>query len=789
MSKQSYGVNSDPKRQHEAQKYQNPIPSREVILKYLNDLQRPTVFENIANALELHSKEQLLALAKRLGAMVREAQLNQNQRYFYPFGQPEQIITGEVRIRNDGSGFIATKGKTTKPYLPISQVRLVFDGDIVCAVILGINRKHKLEARIDSIVKRNTHEIIGRYRHQLDAHVISPISKTLPKNILLMPPTETLEPNTLIKAKLIIQPSHFGPAVAKFAEIIEEQSPILTAISIASKKHNLLENWAPKTLKSVEKLAAEVQSSEIQERNDLRTLPFVTIDGEDAKDFDDAVYAHKSTTGGWKLYVAIADVSYYVRPNTKLDSDARKRSTSVYFPGYVIPMLPEKLSNELCSLKPNVDRLALVCEMNISKKAKLTRYKFYSAVINSKARLTYTEVGRLLSNQNNTVRDEHPHLIPQIFELHSLYQVLAKARAERGAIDFDTVETQILLDSHQHIASIVPRHRNVAHRLIEECMLLANVASARFVEKHNSPNPFRVHQPPTDTKVRELQAYLKTLGIHFPAGEAINPKTYAQMLENAKDRDDFNNIQLMVLKSMNQAVYTPDNAGHFGLAYEAYTHFTSPIRRYPDLLTHRTIKSILKEKKFGAKKYTAAELDELCAHASTQERNADVASLEVEKWLKCHFLQDRIGEIFDATIMHVTGFGFFVELTENYIQGLVHIASISGDYYIFDDVRHRLIGERSKTIYTIGQKVRVRLVRTDLEGGYIDFELATQDIEGIPSSRKFQRNKGKGRTFKQVGKAKKRKSAKIPEGENGQDKEQAEKPVKKKKKVKKSKAK
>ncbi|MBK2125785.1 ribonuclease R [Fangia hongkongensis] len=728
MTKKKYGVDSDPNKALEAQKYKHPIPSRDVILNYLNDLKKPTVFENIAEALSLHSSWQLDALANRIGAMLRDEQLVQDQRYFRPFHKPQQIITGEVHIQNDGTALVSSSNKKTNAFLPPAQARLVFDGDIVCACILGLNRKNRLEARIDSIVKRNTHEIIGRYFHKLDTHIIQPISKTMPKHILLSPPKDVIEPNTLIKAHIIIQPSQFGPAVARFSEVIEEQSPVLTAISIASKKHNLIEEFSTRTLNSAKKLPDHVLDKEISSRKDLRDLPFVTIDGEDAKDFDDAVYAHKSTTGGWKLYVAIADVSYYVKDSSALDKEAQKRSTSVYFPGYVIPMLPERLSNELCSLKPRVDRLALICEMNISKNAKLTRYKFYSGVINSKARLTYTEVGKLLTHKDNSIYKDTPDLIPNLFDLYDLYKLLANARENRGAIDFDTVETQILLDEHQHISSIIPRHRNVAHRIIEECMLLANVATAKFFERNKTPAPYRVHQSPPSSKVQELKVYLKTLGIEFAPKEPITPQMYAVMLENAKTREDFNNIQLMSLKSMNQAIYTPDNHGHFGLAYDAYTHFTSPIRRYPDLLAHRTIKSILKEKKFGAKLYSAAELDALCAHASTQERNADAASNDVEKWLKCHFLQDRIGEIFTGKITHVTGFGFFVELTENYIEGLVHIASIPNDYYIFDDTRHRLVGERTKKIYTIGQEVQIQLIRVDLEGGHIDFELAINGV-------------------------------------------------------------
>ncbi|WP_119343584.1 ribonuclease R [Facilibium subflavum] len=724
MTKKTYSIENDPNKIQEAQKYDNPIPSRQLILTFLQDAKYPVLFDSIAKALALYKDSQLEALSNRLSAMVRDEQLKQNGNYFRPYTQVDHIVKGKVYLQNDGTAKVVANDQSQSAFLPQHQAKIVFDGDIICACVIGINRKNKLEARIDSIVKRNTKNITGRYFHYLDTHIVQPVSKTMPKNILLTPPPKALEPNTLISADIVIQPSEYGPAVAAFNEVIQEESPILTAIAIASQKHNLVEEWSLKTKNAVKKLPKKVEDKEIKTRIDLRDFPFVTIDGEDAKDFDDAVFARKSTTGGWKLYVAIADVSYYVRPTSALDHEAQMRSTSVYFPGYVIPMLPEALSNELCSLKPKVDRLSLVCEMNVSKTGKLTRYKFYSAVINSKARLTYTEVDKLFKHKDTSIYYNQPEVIPHLFDLYDLYQALAKRRQERGAIDFDTIETQIILDEHKHISSIIPRHRNDAHRLIEECMLLTNVATARFIEKNKIPAPFRVHQAPPESKVKELKSYLRSLGITFTTSkDGVQPQDYAQMLESAKTRADFHNIQLMTLKSMNQAVYTPDNAGHFGLAYDAYTHFTSPIRRYPDLITHRVIKYILKEKSFGSQQYTQAQLDQICTHASGQERNADSASMDVEKWLKCHFLQDRIGDLFEAKIVHITGFGMFVELLENYIEGLVHIASMQGDFYVFDEIQHKLIGQRTKKTFSLGQKVQVQLIRADMEGGHIDFEL------------------------------------------------------------------
>ncbi|PLQ98573.1 ribonuclease R, partial [Francisella tularensis subsp. holarctica] len=397
----------------------------------------------------------------------------------------------------------------------------------------------------------------------------------------------------------------------------------------------------------------------------------------------------------------------------------------VYFPGYVIPMLPEKLSNGLCSLRPNEDRYSLVCEMNISKEGKLSRYKFYSAVINSKARLTYTEVAKLLEKKQNTIVENTPELVPNIFDLYELYKVLHQARQERGAIDFDTVETQIILDEHNHIESIVPRHRNDAHRLIEECMLVANVAAAKFTIKHKKTSPFRVHSEPKEDRMETLKKYLAKHGIHLAHGKngKVTPKALAQMLDSIKDRPDYDDIRMMTLRSMNQAVYSINNDGHFGLAYSEYTHFTSPIRRYPDLVVHRIIKSIIGEYEHGAADYKPSELANICENASDQERNADAASKQVENWLKCYFMQDYIGHILEAQIKHVNGLGLFAELKDMYIEGLIHVSAIPGDYYIYDEAKDILIGKRTHKVYKIGQDITVRVVRADLERIHIDFEL------------------------------------------------------------------
>ncbi len=720
MSK--YNIQNDPNKDLEAQKYENPIPSREVILKYVNDTKLPVSIESIADALEIHKKSLFEGLVNRLGAMVRDGQLAKDKSYFSSLNAKPIYLTSKVSADRDGRLELFSHYLNTKVVIIPKQAKMLFVGDEVNAKVLGINKRSRIEAEIKSIVSRPQKTITGYYYKSFDGHFLKPISKNSSLVVTLLPPPVKLEPEALIEAEIIIQPSLSAPAVAKFTKEIEQVSPVKEAMMLASKKYDLIEEWSKKATKYVDNISEDII---VGDRVDLRSMDFVTIDGEDAKDFDDAVYAHQTKTGGWKLYVAIADVSNYVQKDSALDLDAKRRSTSVYFPGYVIPMLPEKLSNGLCSLQPKVDRYSLVCEMNISAKGKLTRTKFYSAVINSKARLTYTEVVKLLGKKANTIVENNPELVPGLFELHDLYHVLHAARQERGAIDFDTVETQIILDEHNHIESIVPRHRNDAHRLIEECMLMANVATANFMIKHKKPSPFRVHGEPKEDKMEALKKYLSLHGVHLAYGKngKVTPQALAKMLESVKGRDDYDDIQIMTLRSMNQAVYSIDNEGHFGLSYKEYTHFTSPIRRYPDLVVHRLIKSIIKEYKLGGIDYEKYDLANICDNASLQERNADGASKQVEGWLKCFFMKDYVGQVLDAKIVHLNGLGLFAELKDMYIEGLIHVSKIPGDYYIFDEQKGILIGKRTHKIYKIGQDIVIRVSRVDLENTHIDFEI------------------------------------------------------------------
>jgi ribonuclease R len=515
-------------------------------------------------------------------------------------------------------------------------------------------------------------------------------------------------------------------------------------------------------IKQAGKLPNEVRDADLADRVDLRDVPLVTIDGEDARDFDDAVYCEPVKIGrakGYRLLVAIADVSHYVKPGDALDADALERSTSVYFPRRVIPMLPEKLSNGLCSLNPAVDRLTLVCDMVVTGAGEVKAYQFYPAVMHSAARLTYNEVAAILGNTSGPEAGRRPGIVPHLLNLNEVFRALLQARQERGAIDFETTETYIVCNAMGKIEKILPRTRNDAHRLIEECMLAANVCAADFLIRHDQPSTFRIHAVPTEEKLNQLRTFLKQVGLNLGGGTTPQARDYAELMERIKERPDATLLQTMLLRSMQQAVYSPDNVGHFGLAYEAYAHFTSPIRRYPDLLTHRAIKAVLKGKKYeptnidlsklnttvsnAARKQAAKDKaqgkqkdpkdltiwDALGVHCSANERRADEASRDVENWLKCYYMKDRLGEEFTGVISGVTPFGIFVQLDQLFVEGLVHVTGLGTDYFQYDEARHELRGERTGQVYQLTGRVTVQVARVDLESRKIDLVLAQPKAE------------------------------------------------------------
>ncbi|MEK8034309.1 ribonuclease R [Ideonella sp. DXS29W] len=667
-------------------------------------------------------------------------------------------VEGVVLGHRDGHGFLQRDDGEPDVYLAQQEMRAVLHKDKVRVRIIRYDRKGRPEGRIIEILDRRKVPIIGRLLHENGMWLVAPEDRRYGQDILIPKnATANAAAGQVVAVELTEPPSMYSQPVGRVTEVLGQIDDPGMEIEIAVRKYEVPHRFSPETLAQAAALPDKLRAADLKHRIDLTDVPLVTIDGEDARDFDDAVYCepHKSGRGkaafeGWRLLVAIADVSHYVKPGEPLDDDAYERATSVYFPRRVIPMLPEKLSNGLCSLNPEVDRLSMVCDMLIASDGELQAYQFYPAVICSHARLTYTEVAAALANTRGPEAAKRRDIMPQLLNLHDVFRALLKARQRRGAIDFETTETQIVCDDNGRIEKIVPRVRTDAHRLIEEAMLAANVCAAEFIAGAEHPSLYRVHEGPTPEKRTTLQNYLKSLGVGITLSEDPAPGEFQAIAEATKDRVDAAQIHMMLLRSMQQAIYTPINSGHFGLSYAAYTHFTSPIRRYPDLLVHRVIKAILSKKRYHL---ASGELAEVSAratnvrkggkatkahiteqehwegagiHCSANERRADEASRDVEAWLKCRYMREHLGEEFAGTVSAVTSFGLFVTLDALYVDGLVHITELGGEYYRFDEMRQELRGERTGIRYAIGARVRVQVSRVDLDGRRIDFRMVRE---------------------------------------------------------------
>ena len=732
------GKIADPHAEREAANYENPIPSREVILELLSEAEKPLDHTHIAKSLNLVEPEQLEALRKRLRAMERDGQLMVNRRNAYCLVDKMHLLHCRVQGHRDGYGFAMPIAEGEDIYLSARQMHFVFDGDEVLIQVTGEDRRGRLEGKVIEVLQRKHKTVVGRYKEESGIGFVIPDNGRLTQQILI--PTKakgSVEPGQIVTVEITDYPTRQLGAKGRIAEVLGEHLDPGMEIDVAIRSHGIPWEWPDEVLHEAAGLEAEPLEEDKQHRVDLRQLPFVTIDGEDARDFDDAVYCEEGSGGSWRLWVAIADVSHYVWPDSALDQEASLRGNSVYFPARVVPMLPEALSNGLCSLKPDVDRLAMVCEMELTAAGVLAKYRFYESIIHSHARLTYTQVGEVLEQGSHA--DVDSQRVPDLKRLHSLYRVLRAARDKRGAIDFETVETRIIFDEHRKIEAIEPVVRNDAHKLIEECMLCANVATARFYDANKLPILFRVHEGPGEEKLEGLRKFLGELGLDLGGGDKPTPVHYQQLLLQIVDREDANVIQTMLLRSLSQAVYQPENKGHFGLHYEAYAHFTSPIRRYPDLLVHRGIRHLIRSggnakgvlrikgaEPIPAKQIFPYDVRSMVIqgeHSSMSERRADDATREVDSWLKCEYLQEHVGDEFDGVISAVTGFGLFVELKDLYIEGLVHITALPGDYYNFDKAHQRLTGERSGRSFQLGGIVRVQVARVDLDDRKIELEL------------------------------------------------------------------
>jgi ribonuclease R len=734
----------DPHAAREAVRYENPIPSRELIHELLEKSAKPLTAEQIAAHFNFFDEERAEALRRRLGAMVRDGQIEANRRGGYSPLDEKELIRGRVSGHPDGFGFLVTEDSTPDLLLTSREMRRVFHGDLVLARIAGYDHKGRPEGLVVRVVERALQSLVGRYYEDNGQAYVAPDNPRITQEILVKGGELVPTDGQFVTVQIVEYPTHRSVATGKVIEVLGDYLAPGMEIDVAIRNFDIPHLWPQEVEQEAAQINPEVREEDKAGRVDLRALPLVTIDGEDARDFDDAVYCEKRR-GGYRLIVAIADVSHYVRPGTALDAEALKRGNSVYFPQQVVPMLPEVLSNGLCSLNPNVDRLCMVCDMNISQAGRITGYTFYEGVMHSQARLTYTKVSTMLeepeSQHAQQLYKEYAVAVEPVQRLHELFKILRGSREKRGALDFESNETRIIFGKDRKIDKIVPVVRNQAHMLIEECMLAANVCAADFVAKHELPALYRNHEGPRDEKLSKLRNYLGALGIPFTAGPKPKPADFQAVLEKIHERPDSHIIQTMLLRSLTQAVYSPNNLGHFGLAYEAYAHFTSPIRRYPDLLLHRVIRARLRtdhsfmqamgDQLRRMRGKTAADagmpdMGKMLAygeHCSMTERRADEATRDVMAWLKCEYMQDRIGEDFDGVISAVTGFGIFIELTDIYVEGLVHISKLKSDYYEFDPTMQRLVGNRSGTQFALGDQVRVKIAAVNLDDRKMDFEL------------------------------------------------------------------
>jgi ribonuclease R len=695
--------------------YPTEIPSREDILEALAEAGVPVAEDELLKRLEVRGDAEREGIQRRIGAMEREGEVMRNRRGALLLPDKAGLIKGKVLGHPDGFGFLKPDDGRDDLFLGPKEMHKALHGDTVLARVTGVDRRGRLEGHIVEVLERANRRVVGRIFIEHGVAFVIAENKRINQDILIAPESlKGVKEGQVVVAEIVEQPSKHAEPIGRIVEVLGNYADPGMEIEIALRKHDLPHEWPREVEEAARKLPGSVAAKDLKGRRDLRKLPFVTIDGETAKDFDDAVYCER-VRGGFKLWVAIADVSHYVRTGEALDREAYERGNSVYFPRRVIPMLPEELSNELCSLKPDVDRLVMVCEMDVSAAGAVRHYEFYQGVIHSHERMTYTKVAAMVEGAGQSR--------PEIDDLYRVFKALLSAREKRGAIDFDSVETQMIFDANGKIERIVRVQRNDAHRLIEECMLAANVSASDFLEKAGQPTLYRVHEGPTPEKLEALRAMLKDFALTLAGGDKPQAKDYAQLLQRIKDKPYAGMLQTVMLRSLSQAVYSPENVGHFGLAYDAYAHFTSPIRRYPDLLVHRAIKAVL-----AGKRHDAGDLQAIGAHCSETERRADDATRDVEAWLKSYYMQDHVGEEFEGTISGVTGFGLFVTLDDLHIDGLVHISDLGQDYFQFDAGKHMLRGERSGARYQLAGRVRVKVVRVNLEQAKIDFVLVNDVV-------------------------------------------------------------
>ncbi len=709
----------DPHYQREKKKYADPLPSREFIIEHLEDVNTPCSPEKIAAGLGL-KKPQLVGLNRRLRAMERDGQLRCNRKGCYGLLNKLELVRGRVQAHRDGFGFlIPDEDVGGDIFLPTRQMNGVFNGDSVVVRVMKTNSRGRREGSVVEILEHNTPELVGRLCNENGIWFVSPDSRHIPQDVLVSPDDlNGAKSGEFVVVTVVHEPQAHTRVRGVVKQILGDHMTIGMEVELALRSHQIPFEWPKAAEKEASKYKDKISKSELGRRCDLRELPFVTIDGEDAKDYDDAVYCEPLESEGWRVYVAIADVAHYVLPDSAIDKQAKERGNSVYFPARVIPMLPEVLSNKLCSLMPKVDRLSLVCEMLLDKKGKVQSSQFYNAVIHSHARLTYTQVNDFLHHDGEMQNNVQPN----VGHCYEVFKLLIKQRKLRGAIDFDTIETRIEFGDHGKIKQIVPVQRNEAHRLIEELMLLANKTTAAYLLNNNAVVLYRNHEVPDGDRLEGLRDFLKVFSLRLSGGEDVTAMDYAKLLARIEERKDAHLLQTVLLRSLKQAKFEPENKGHFGLSYDAYCQFTSPIRRYPDLIIHRAIKHLISVDSKKDYPYTAEMIGSLGEHFSTTERRADKATRDSVDWLKCYYMKDKVGETYKGIISDVTSFGLFLQLENIYVEGLVHIASLKNDYYHYDDTHHLLRAKKSGKVYQLGDEMTVLIAKVDVDGRRIDFD-------------------------------------------------------------------
>ncbi len=722
----------DPQAAREASRYENPIPSREAILQLLSDADGPLDAERLQQLLGLADPERALALDKRLAAMLRDGQVLKNRRGGFVPAERADLIPGTIIANPEGFGFLRPEsGVGDDLFLPPFEMRKVMHGDRVLGSVTGVDRRGRREGVIVEVLERRVTRLIGRFALESGISYVVPDDRRIQRNVQV-PSDARLDARDgqLVVCEIVTPPDNHRPPIGRVLAVLGDRLTASIAVEAAIHGHDIPHEFPPEVLDAATAIPVDVGAQEIRGRVDLRGLPLVTIDGEDAKDFDDAVYCEPNRDG-FRLVVAIADVSHYVRPAEPLDVEAQKRATSVYFPGFVVPMLPETLSNGICSLKPKVDRLCFACDMQIDRRGQLVSYEFHEAVMHSHARLTYTQVWNAVGDGIPDADREAAEAfigaqMPQVRQLHQLYKVFEKARKQRGAIDFETSEVRFVLGPQGEVTQAGMIQRNDAHKLIEECMIAANVAAAHALLETGIPAPFRDHDRPPEGKYADLLEFLKEFQLRLPPWAKVQPKDFRKLLETVRDRPDAALLESVLLRSQSLAVYAPDNIGHFGLALEAYAHFTSPIRRYADLLVHRAIKHALGGGRAADYRYSAHEMAALSLQCSERSRRADEAQREVDERYRAAWMEEHVGREFDGVVSGVTSFGLFVELDESKVNGLVHVTQLPNDFYHFDPIRKTLTGQRSEREYRLGDRVRIVVLKASVEELKIDFRLVEE---------------------------------------------------------------